>query len=358
MDEFADIGELIDPRPGEEVDTTRLEPYLRANLSDAAGPFALRQFSSGHANLTYLARFGDREYVVRRPPLGPVAPSSHDMKREHQVLASLTDVYPLAPRSYHYCGDASIIGAEFHVMERRHGISIRGDLPERFRNSPEAARRLCEMMVDALAALHRVNPEDAGLGSLGRPEGYTARQIEGWAKRWHAAKDVDLPRVDSLIAWLSARVPKPQAVTLVHNDFKSDNMLIDPNDLGRANAVLDWDMCTRGDPLTDLGGLFNYWVQADDDAEWKISLAMPTWRAGSLTRAEAAERYGRATGFAIDDVAWYHVFGTFKFLVIIQQIYIRYLRGQTKDPRFAKFGERVAAMAEKGHELILRRGAA
>jgi len=346
-----EFGELIDPRPGEEVDLARLEPYLRAHLPNAAGPFALRQFSSGHANLTYLARFGTQEYVVRRPPLGPVAPSSHDMKREHQVLARLTDTYPLAPRSYHYCGDPSIMGAEFHVMERRTGISIRGDLPERLRGDAVAARRLSETIVDALAALHRVKPEDAGLGSLGKPEGYAARQVEGWARRWHAAKDRDLPRVDELIAWLTARVPAPQAATLVHNDFKSDNMLFDPDDLGRARAVLDWDMCTRGDPLTDLGGLFNYWVEAADDPKWGINLAMPTWREGSLTRAQAAERYAKATGFALDDLAWYHVFGTFKFLVIIQQIYIRYLRGQTTDERFAGFGERVAAMVEKGHVL-------
>jgi aminoglycoside phosphotransferase (APT) family kinase protein len=349
-----EFGELIDPRPGEQVDIARLEPYLRAHLPKTDGPFGLRQFSSGHANLTYLARFGTQEYVVRRPPLGPVAPSAHDMKREHQVLATLTDVYPLAPRSFHYCGDGSIIGAEFHVMERRNGIAVRGDLPDRFRGDAVAALRLSETIVDALAALHRVKPEDAGLGSLGKPDGYVARQVEGWARRWHAAKDRDLPRVDALVSWLSASVPQPQAATLVHNDFKSDNMLVDPDDLGVARAVLDWDMCTRGDPLTDLGGLFNYWVEAADDPSWRFSLSMPTWREGSLTRAQAAERYARATGFSLDDVAWYHVFGTFKFLVIIQQIYIRYLRGQTTDERFAGFGERVAAMAEKGHALIAK----
>ena len=349
-------GDIIDPRPGEALDTARLEPFLRASLPATDGPFALRQFSRGHANLTYLASFGVHEYVVRRPPLGPVAPSAHDMRREHQVLAHLTDVYPLAPRSYLFCGDASIIGADFHVMERRQGIVVRGDLPERFQNDPTLARKLCEAIIDALAALHKVAPEAAGLGALGKPDGYTRRQIEGWAKRWHAAKDHDIAEVDALIAWLAARIPEAPAVTLVHNDFKSDNMLLDADDLGRATAVLDWDMCTRGDPLTDLGSLFNYWPETGDPPDWRFNLSMPSWRPGSLTRAEAAERYARATGFALDDIAWHHAFGCFKFLVIIQQIWIRYLRGQTNDPRFADFGQRVAATAEKGRVLMDRNG--
>jgi aminoglycoside phosphotransferase (APT) family kinase protein len=350
--------ELIDPRPGEEVETARLEPYLRARLPRTEGSFSWRQFGGGHANLTYLVRFGDSDYVLRRPPLGPIAPSSHDMKREHRVLAALPDIFPLAPRSYLYCEDAGIIGAEFHVMERRRGIVVRGDLPERFRDDPAVARRITEMLIDTLAAFHKADPDAAGLGSLGHPEGYAARQLEGWAKRWQAAKDKELPRVDALIAWLVARIPPPPAVSLLHNDFKLDNMLVGADDPGRPVAVLDWDMCTRGDPLMDLGYLLNLWAQGDDDPEWLQWGAMPTWRPGSLTRAEAVERYARATGFGLEHVDWYHVFGLFKMIVIIQQIYIRYLRGQTKDERFAIFGGRVQAFAEKGHTLIARSGRA
>jgi len=344
--------ELIAPRSGEEIDTSRLEPYLRARLPETEGPFSLRQFGGGHANLTYEVRFGGREYVLRRPPLGPVAPSSHDMKREHRVLAALPDIFPWAPKSYLYCGDTSLIGAEFHVMERRHGIVIRSDLPARFKGDLPLARRIGEMMVDTLAALHTADAATAGLGDLGRPEGFVARQLEGWTKRWHAAKDKDLPRVDEMARWLRQHVPKPQAATLLHNDFKLDNMMVGADDPDRCVAVLDWDMCTRGDPLMDLGYLLNYWSEAGDDEAWRRAAFMPTWYPGFPSRTEAVERYAQKTGFTIEDVRWYHVFGVFKLTGVIQQIYIRYLRGQTSDARFATFGERVATLAEKGCALI------
>ncbi len=342
--------ELIDPRPGEEVDTARLLPYLRERLPGAEGTFALRQFAGGHANLTYLLRFGEREYVLRRPPLGPVAPSSHDMKREHTVLARLTDVFPLAPRSYLFCGDESVIGASFHVLERRHGIVVRGDLPEHFRDSA-TVRRMGEMLIDTLAALHLVKPESAALESLGRPEGFSLRQLEGWAKRWHAAKDRDLPAMDALAERLARSVPAPQSAALLHNDYKYDNMLVAADDPARAVAVLDWDMCTRGDPLMDLGALLVHWIEPGEEADWKATGAMPTWREGAPSRAEAVARYAAATGLDLGRVGWYHAFGLFKFAVIVQQIYIRYLRGQTRDARFAGFGERVAQLAERGRRL-------
>jgi len=349
-----EAADTIDPRPGEEVDTSRLEPYLRANLPATDGPFMLRQFGGGHANLTYLVRFGEHEYVLRRPPLGPVAASSHDMKRENRVLSRLHEVFPLAPRSYLYCADAGLIGADFHVMERRHGIVIRGDLPERWQGDKMMARRIGEMMIDTMAALHKADPARAGLGDLGRPEGYAQRQLEGWTKRWHAAKDHDIPRVDAMIAWLVKRTPVPPAATLLHNDFKLDNMLVGAEDPARPVAVLDWDMCTRGDPLMDLGYILNLWGEPSDPKDWLDWGAMPTWREGSPTRAEAIERYARATGFPVGHIGWYHVFGTFKMIVIVQQIYIRYLRGQTQDKRFAIFGRRVESFAEKGNVLMAR----
>ena len=344
--------ELIAPRAGEEIERSRLEPYLRKGLPATDGPFALSQFGGGHANLTYEVRFGAHEYVLRRPPLGPVAPSSHDMKREHRVLAALPQIYPFAPKSYLYCGDPAIIGAEFHVMERRHGIVIRSDLPDAVKGDLKMAWRIGEMMVDTLAALHTADAAAAGLGDLGRPEGFVERQLEGWTKRWHAAKDKDLPRVDAMAAWLARHVPKPQTAALLHNDFKLDNMIVAKDDPGSAVAVLDWDMCTRGDPLMDLGYLLNYWSEAGDDLAWRQAAFMPTWNPGFPSRAEAVERYAQKTGFAVEDVRWYHVFGVFKLTGVIQQIYIRYLRGQTTDARFATFGARVATLAEKGCALI------
>jgi aminoglycoside phosphotransferase (APT) family kinase protein len=342
-----DDPELIELRADERLDTSRLEAYLRARLPGAEGPLELGQFGGGHANLTYLLGFGETEYVLRRPPLGPVAPSSHDMTREHRVLANLWRVYPPAPRSYLLCEDEGIIGAPFHVMERRHGTVIRADLPARFRGDPALARRIGEMIIDVLAELHRVDPEAAGLGGLGRPEGFVERQLAGWTKRWHAAKHEDDPRVDAVAAWLERTRPASQAVSLLHNDYKLDNMLVGADDPAHAVAVLDWDMCTRGDPLMDLGYLLTFWGEAGDPPAWIEGASMPSWHEGFPSRAEAVERYARATGFDLSAVEWHHVFGVFKIAVVLQQIYIRYLRGQTRDERFAVFGARVAALVDK-----------
>ncbi|MDH3596718.1 MAG: phosphotransferase family protein [Rhodospirillales bacterium] len=348
---MADDPELIDVRSDERLDLTRLEPYLRARLPGAEGPLELRQFGGGHANLTYLLGFGDTEYVLRRPPLGPIAPSSHDMAREHRVLAALSRVFPLAPRSYLLCDDPEILGALFHVMERRQGIVIRTDPPEEIKGDATLNRRIGEMMVDVLAALHGVDSGAAGLGDLGRPEGFVGRQLDGWTRRWHAAKQEDVARMDAVVAWLEGALPASKTVSLLHNDYKLDNMMVGAEDAARAVAVFDWDMCTRGDPLMDLGYLLTFWGEADDDPAWILGASMPTWHHGFPSREAAVERYARATGFDCGAVHWYHVFGVFKIAVVLQQIYIRYLRGQTRDRRFAVFGERIAALIDKAATL-------
>ncbi len=346
-----DDPELIPVRADERLDCARLAAWLEGKLPGAQGPLELSQFGGGHANLTYLLRFGETEYVLRRPPLGPIAPSSHDMAREHRVLANLWRVYPLAPRSYLLCDDESVIGARFHVMERRHGIVIRSELPARFQGDPGLARRIGETIVDALADLHKVDPEAAGLGDLGHPEGFVERQLAGWTKRWHAAKEADDPRLDAVAAWLDAERPPSRAVSLLHNDPKLDNMMVGAEDPAHAVAVLDWDMCTRGDPLMDLGYLLTFWGEAGDPQAWIDAASMPTWREGFPSRAEAITRYAERSGFDLGAIQWYHVFGTFKIAVVLQQIYIRFVRGQTQDQRFAAFGARVAALIDKAATL-------
>ncbi len=348
---MAKDSELIDVRSDERLDVAKLEHYLRSRLPGAKGALELRQFGGGHANLTYLLRFGETEYVLRRPPLGPIAPSSHDMGREHRVLAALSQVFPLAPCSYLLCEDAAIIGAPFHILERRHGIVIRTDLPDEFKGDPDLARRVGEMMVDVLAALHKVEPGAAGLGDLGRPEGFVGRQLSGWTKRWHAAKHEEVASMDRVVAWLEDGLPDSAAVSLLHNDYKLDNMMVGAEDPARAVAVFDWDMCTRGDPLMDLGYLLTFWGEAGDDTAWIMGASMPTWHDGFPTRDQAVARYAEATGFDCGAVHWYHVFGVFKIAVVLQQIYIRYLRGQTQDERFAVFGKRVAALINKAATL-------
>lgn len=343
--------EVIAIRDDETLDTIRLEPWLRERLPGASGAFDLAQFGGGHANLTYLVKFGADEYVLRRPPLGPIAPSSHDMGREHRVLKDLWQTFPLAPRSFAVCEDESIIGAPFHVLERRNGIVVRRQLPDDRDWPPELLARMGDMLIDTLADLHSVDPADAGLDDLGRPDGFIERQLTGWTKRWVAAVHEESPVMDSVIEWLHQRIPESQRVTLLHNDFKLDNMLLDATDPATPRAVLDWDMCTRGDPLFDLGYVLTFWGQSDDDPKWVLGASMPTWNAGFPTRAEVIERYAAATGLDCTNVHWYQVFGVFKIAVILQQIYIRYLRGQTQDERFAGFGERIAGLTDKGRVL-------
>ncbi len=343
--------ELIDVRPDERLDPGRLEPWLRAHLPAAPEALTISQFGGGHANLTYLVRFGHREYVLRRPPLGPVAPTAHDMRREHRVLARLGACYPLAPTSYALCDDPAVIGADFHVMERRRGFVIRRQLPPDVTGDPVLARRLGEMLVDSLAALHRVEPRAVGLDGLGRPDGYVTRQLAGWTARW-AATGRELPAVDRIAAWLRAGLPPQHAAALVHNDYQIENILVDAADPATGVAVLDWDMCTRGDPLMDLGYLLNCWTDPGDDPSWRGLSPTPGSAPGLPTRRELVERYARSTRFDVERAHWYHVFGVFKLAVVLEQIHVRFRRGQTRDARFATLGERVEGLAAKGLALL------
>ena len=349
--------ELIGERPDERLDTTRLEPYLRARLPGVQGPLAVTQFHGGKANLTYLLRFGGTEFVLRRPPLGPIPPGAHDMRREHRVLSVLHRRFPLAPQSLLLCEDESVIGAVFIVEERRVGFVIRDDIPEEFAGRPELNRRIGFALVDALADLHRVDANEIGLGDLGRVEGYLERQLSGWTRRWEASlggpeERESRSKMAPALDWLARTLPKERAGALLHNDYRLDNCLLDTEDPARIVAALDWDMCTRGDPLADLGYLLNYWVEPGDDPAWRAIAAMPTWRAGFPSREEAIARYAERTKSDVGDILWYQVFAAFKLAVIIQQIYIRYVRGQTQDQRFASYATRVLGLANKAQTLI------
>ncbi|MBV9439571.1 MAG: phosphotransferase family protein [Candidatus Eremiobacteraeota bacterium] len=345
------LDETIEVRAEERLDLARLEPYLRAHLPGAGGALSVRQFGGGHANLTYLLRFGSREFVLRRPPLGPVAPGSHDMRREHRVLSAIANGFPLAPRSLLLCTDPGIIGADFFVMERRHGIAFRRDVASPWRDRTDVLRRTGDALVDTLAALHAIDPAAVGLADLGRPEGYVQRQFDGWLQRWYAALTPDIAPAEDLTGWLRQRVPPQRRTALVHNDYKLDNLLLDAEDPGRVVAVLDWDMCTRGEPLMDLGYLLALWAQPGEVREPQESW-MPTWRPGFPSRREAAQRYAGRTGADLSQLHWYVVFSAFRFAVILQQIYVRYVRGQTHDERFRTMNRAVEAMIDRGTSLI------
>jgi len=351
------VNDTIDVRPGEALEVANLEPYLRERLSGAEGPFAVRQFGGGHANLTYLIRFGEREFVLRRPPYGPLPKGGHDMQREYRVLSRLWEAFPLAPRAFLLCTDHAVIGADFVVMERRRGIVIRRRLPELFEVDEAARRRVGENFIGALAALHGVDYARVGLGDLGKPIGYLERQLRGWIDRWAAARTPSFPDASRLIARLAERLPLSGAPALVHNDFKFDNTIFDSGDPTRLVAILDWDMSTVGDPLVDLGNVISLWLEPGDPPPGATATStsiMPTGLPGFPTRAELVARYAETTGRDCSRVAWYHAFNVFRYAVIGQQIYARYVRGQTSDERFATFDAWVAKLVATGTALCDR----
>ncbi len=310
------------------------------------------RFVGGHANLTYLLRYADREFILRRPPLGKLPPGAHDMRREHLVLSRLGDAYPLAPRSYLLCEDEDVIGAVFMVAERRHGVTIPGaDLPQALQGDRRFAERLGGNLVDALADLHQVDPARVGLESLGNSDGFLPRQLAGWSKRWTAALETPPPHTEALLRWFEANIPPSSRTSLIHNDYKLDNLLLRADDPAVPVAVLDWDMCTRGDPLMDLGYLLTYWGEPGDPPDWIAASPMPTTHPGFGPREAVIERYAERTGFPVHALPWHRAFAAFKLAAILQQIYIRYVRGQTTDPRFAGFAPRIATMLRKAEAL-------
>jgi aminoglycoside phosphotransferase (APT) family kinase protein len=343
--------DTIEVRTDERFDEQRLAGYLRGRLPGSDGPLSVRQFGGGAANLTYLLDYGGHEYVLRRPPLGPVAQTAHDMAREYKVLSVLYGAYPFAPRAYLFCDDADVIGAEFLVMERRHGVVVRRALPAIFGGQPYAPRRMSEALVAALAALHAVDYSALGLDDLGRPQGFVARQVEGWYGRWQKARLHDLPEMDAAYAWLRANIPTGAGFSLVHNDYKLDNVMLSSADAGQVVAVFDWDMCTLGDPLCDLGALLTYWSEPADPPYLQATAMMPVGDLGFPNRGELVRIYAEQSGRRVQDIHFYHTLGLFRLTVIAAQIFYRYKKGQTRDERFAAFETMIPLLARRTMEL-------
>jgi aminoglycoside phosphotransferase (APT) family kinase protein len=342
------------PREGEALDLESLEPYLRRHLPWLEEPLVLEQFPGGHSNLTYLLRSGEKELVLRRPPFGNRVKSAHDMGREYRVLKHLSPVYGPAPRVYLHCEDEEVIGAPFYVMERRRGLALRRKLPPGLELPPEAAAGLCESFVRGLADLHRIDYEAVGLGGLGKPEGYVERQITGWAERYERARTHDWSELEQVSRWLVENRPAESGAVIVHNDYKYDNLLLDPEDPTRIVAVLDWEMCTLGDPLMDLGTTLAYWIEATDPPHFQAAAFGPTALPGSFTRRRLAERYAELTGCATSGLTFYYVYGLFKLAVIVQQIYYRYAKGHTTDRRFAEFHQMVGLLGQVAAGSVAR----
>ena len=333
-------------RPGEQIDLSPLRSFLRHKLPAAGELFEIRQFPGGHSNLTYLLHCEGGEYVLRRPPFGPVAPKAHDMAREFRVLQAVGPHFPYAPRVHLLCEDNSVLGTVFYLMERRRGVILRREAAPEFSALTDYSQRASEAFIECLAELHSIDIRRGGLDSLGRPEGFLERQVRGWTERWELSKTTDLPQMQRLSGWLTRNRPVSQPPTLVHNDFKLDNVMLDPHDPGRVVAVLDWEMTTVGDPLVDLGIVLCYWPEAEDPRVRREAISPLTTQRGWFRRKQLLERYHARTGLDLSAIRYYEVFGVFKLAVVLQQIYYRYFVGQTGDERFRDFDARVRGLAD------------
>ena len=321
-------------------------------LADLQGDPEVRQFSGGASNLTYLLRYPDRDLILRRPPSGQKARGAHDMRREFTIQSRLRPVYPYVPRMVALCDDESVLGTEFYVMERVEGTILGRDLPPGMDLSEGEVRGVCLDVLDRLVELHSVDAEKAGLGDLGKGQGYVGRQVAGWSERFRRARTENVGDFEDVMAWLAAHQPADVGSCVIHNDYRFDNVVL--GDAHEVVAVLDWEMATLGDPLMDLGGALAYWVQADDDEVFAQFRRQPTHLPGMLTRAEVVAYYTDRRGLSVTPGQWtfYEVFGIFRLAVIAQQIYYRYHHGQTTNEAFAIFLPAVQYLEQRCRERI------
>lgn len=332
-------------REGQGISTEKLATYLRAHVG-ASGDVEVEQFGKGYSNLTYLVRVGGRELVLRRSPPGVKIKSAHDMGREFRILSRLADVWPKAPRALAYCDDESVVGTPFYVMERVRGVILRARTPDGLVLDAARMRKISESLVDTLAEIHTLDYGAAGLGDLGKPEGYVARQVSGWTERYQKAKTDEVPQVEELAGWLAAHLPGDSPGALIHNDFKYDNVVLDAETATRVVAVLDWEMATVGDARMDLGTTLGYWIQADDPPVFQVMPFGPTSLPGNLTRVEIVRRYAEKTGAPELECLFFYAYALFKLAVVAQQLYRRYKDGLTKEERYAAMLEGVRAVTQ------------
>jgi aminoglycoside phosphotransferase (APT) family kinase protein len=350
------IDEPVRVRPGEELDPGKVEEILKRKVPGLSGTPEIQEFPRGASNLTYLVRYPEREFVLRRPPFGYKAKSAHDMHREFTIMSALQMAYPCVPRVLDYFGGPNSLGSEFYIMERIRGIIVRRDLPDGLLLTPAETRRLCLNVIDKLIELHQLDYKAAGLEKTGKGAGYVRRQIEGWSDRYRRSRTPDVGDFQTVMAWLHERMPPDVTTCLIHNDFRFDNVVLNPRNPFEVIGVLDWEMATLGDPLMDLGNSLAYWVQADDDEFFQKTRVQPTHLPGMLTRRDVLDYYSSRTGLRADNFDFYVVSGLFRLAVIVQQIYYRYFHKQTANPHFAHFGQLANYLQTRCERLIERPG--
>jgi len=333
-------------RAGEELAWNQLEAYLKDNMPDLEGEMEVEQFKGGHANLTYLLKFGQRELVLRRPPFGKIAPGAHDMKREFKVLSKLYEFFPQAPRAFLVCDDHEVIGADFVLMERRNGVVVRKKILDCFSSFDKAEERLTVALMKTEAALHTVDVEKAGLSNLGKPDGYLHRQLGGWQKRWELSKTEDNAEMDKAFELLQNDVLVPQSISIVHNDIKFDNCQFQPDNPDLVTSMFDWDMCTIGDPLLDFATTLSFWPDELAAGDKRL----PVLLEGNFPDKQfLMDHYAEYTGYNLDRISWYHAMAYCKITVIAQQLYKRFVDGATQDKRMGAFGHAAKSMATLAH---------
>ena len=331
------IDEAVGIRSGEELDAAVVKEFFQDQIEGLEGEPKITQFPGGASNLTYQITFGDQDYILRRPPFGKIAKSAHDMLREANIMKALNPVYPYVPQILATCDDHAVLGCDFYVMEKLTGIIPRQNMPKELELSETQTRELCLSVIDKLIELHSVKVTGTPLERLGKGEGYVERQISGWSDRYGKSKTPDATDFESVMEWLKTNMPKDVGQVLIHNDFRFDNVVLNPENPNEVIGVLDWEMATIGDPLMDLGNSLAYWVQADDEPQFQMMRRQPTHIKGMLTRSEVVDYYLQKTGRSLDSFVFYEVYGLFRLAVIIQQIYYRYYHGQTQDKRFSGF---------------------
>ena len=329
------IDSPVEIRKGEGFNSEKLKDYLKSQIPGIGETITVKQFPGGFSNLTYLIGSNDSEFVLRRPPFGNKAKTAHDMSREYKILSALKSVYPYCPEPYLYCDDPEIMDSPFYVMERMKGIILRKDLPPEMGATPDDDRKLSENLIKVFCELHSVDYHSIGLGDFGKPEGYVKRQVDGWSRRYINSMTDDAPGFEGVMTWLSDKMPEDtDRPAVIHNDYKFDNVVLDPSEPLHIIGVLDWEMATIGDPLMDLGNSLAYWVNKDDPPALQMIRQMPTNAEGMLSRDELVTLYGELTGRSVENFDYYYCFGLFRLAVIAQQIYYRFYHGQTSDERF------------------------
>ncbi|WP_152206211.1 phosphotransferase family protein [Marinobacter changyiensis] len=347
------MDQAVDIREGEELDALAVDQFMKQAMPDLSGEPSIRQYPGGASNLTYQVDYGDRSFVLRRPPFGKIARSAHDMLREARVMKALKPVYPYVPEIIAICDDHQVLGCDFYVMERLEGIILRQDFPRDFELSEGDTRKLCLNVIDKLVDLHRVDAQAAGLSQLGKGPGYVQRQVGGWSDRFRKARTEDVGDFEAVMGWLDDKMPEDVTQCVIHNDFRFDNVVLRQDNPFEVIGVLDWEMATIGDPLMDLGNSLAYWVQKDDDGTFQMLRRQPTHRPGMLSREEVVAYYLEQSGLQVERFDYYEIYGLFRLAVILQQIYYRYFHGQTNDKRFAAFGHAVQYLEQRCQKLII-----